>query len=115
MSTDTNTNVRVRVKVSEELVVVLDLWALMLVLTMIQSARLQRALSGSSFAVVEPTLIPNLDASPTGISLIPFQITGRYTEDQYGRRHIVGHHAVASYGSSVGLGYSILVTWRFRL
>jgi len=81
----------VRVKVNEDLGVVVDLWILMLVLTVIQPTRFQRSLS--SFAIAEPSLIPNFDASLTGLSIILFQVI--YVEDQYGRRQVVGHRVVA--------------------
>ena len=83
-------NLDVRVPVSEDLVVVVELWVMMLVLTVIQPTRFQRSIS--SFAVVEPSLLPNFDASLVGFGIIVYRIISRI--DSFGHRHVVGHQVV---------------------
>jgi len=58
----------------------------MLVLTVIRPARFQRSLA--SFAIVEPTIIPNFDASLTGLGIILYRIISLV--DSQGTRQVVG-------------------------
>jgi len=81
----------VRVLVTEELMVVIDLWTMMLVLTIIEPTRFQRSIA--SFAQVEPSTLINFDASLTGLGLIFYRIVSDF--DSSGNRRIVSHQVFA--------------------
>jgi hypothetical protein len=89
-------NVETRVMVSAELLVVTDLWTMMIILTVIQPARFQRSLA--SFAAVEPTIIPNFDASLTGLGIILYRIISLV--DSRGTRQVIGQEVFAVVGYS---------------
>jgi hypothetical protein len=89
-------NMETRVMVSAELSVVTELWTMMIILTVIQPARFQRSLA--SFATVEPTILPNFDASLTGLGIILYRIIS--VSDSQGTRQIVGQEVFAVVGYS---------------
>jgi hypothetical protein len=97
----------VRVLVTEELMVVIDLWTMMLVLTIIEPTRFQRSIA--SFAQVEPSTLINFDASLTGLGLIFYRIVSDF--DSSGNRRIVSHQvfAVMQYSTPYRLNKEIKV------
>jgi hypothetical protein len=81
----------VKILVTEDLMVVIDLWTMVLVLTVIEPARFQRSIA--SFAQMEPSILINFDASLTGFGLIFYRIVSDV--DSSGNRRVTSHQVFA--------------------